>query len=85
MIQQQAVALQITNSSTTPTYTAAAVGAVITISAEVGTGTTPNGYVITPTWTSDLASTDVNMGSAVAGVAGGALLYTDLETAMEVT
>lgn len=43
-----AVAAQITAHVSTPNYTAVAVGAVVTISALAGTGSTPNGFVVTP-------------------------------------
>lgn len=51
-----------------PEYRASASGAVVTITAMPGTGTGPNGFVVTATLTTITASY-VNMGSGVAGVA----------------
>lgn len=53
----------------TPDYIVTSSGAVITITAMPGTGTTPNGYAVASTVTT-ITKTDVNMGTAVAGVAG---------------
>lgn len=50
-------------------YWARSSGAVITIYALPGLGTTPNGYVVSTTVTT-ITKTDVNMGTATAGVAG---------------
>lgn len=51
-----------------PEYRASAVGAVVTITALPGTGTGPNGFVVTATLTT-ITATYVNMGTVTAGVA----------------
>ena len=55
-----AVAANINAYASTPEYTAAAVGAVITISAAVGAGSDPNGYQLVVT-TTTITSTDTDM------------------------
>jgi hypothetical protein len=57
----------INNSRSAPDYTATSSGAAVTIIAARGTGASPNGFVVSPTLTT-LTSTNVNMGSGVAGV-----------------
>lgn len=51
-----------------PEYSAVAVGAVVTIYAMPGTGTGPNGFVVTATLTT-ITATYINMGTVTAGVA----------------
>jgi hypothetical protein len=60
-----AVAAQITSFASTPNYTAAAVGAVVTITAVAGSGATPNGFVVSPT-----VAGDVTVGS-ITNMSGG--------------
>jgi hypothetical protein len=55
-----AVAANINAYASTPEYTAAAVGAVITISAAVGAGSDPNGYQLVVT-TTTITATDTDM------------------------
>ena len=63
-----AVASNINSHTSSPEYTAAAVGAVITISAAIGAGSDPNGYELVVT-TTTITSTDTNM-------SGGSFAYT---------
>jgi hypothetical protein len=63
------VADAINNYQTTPEYTAEASGAVITISAPLGLGTTANGYVVASTATT-ITKTDVNLAGGVDSVNG---------------
>lgn len=63
------VAAQINAYHSYQDYIAASSGAVITITALPGTGTTPNGYVVASTVTT-ITKTDVNMASGVAAVNG---------------
>ena len=60
-----AVAAQITSNTSTPNYSAVAVGAVVTITAAAGSGDSPNGFVVSPT-----VAGDVTVGSIV-NMAGG--------------
>lgn len=62
-----AVAAQINKYRSQPNYTATSSGAVVTIIAPRGLGAIANGYVVSTT-VSTLTKTDVNMGSATAGV-----------------
>lgn len=55
-----AVASNINAHTSSPEYTAAAVGAVITISAAIGVGSDPNGYQLVVT-TTTITATDTNM------------------------
>ena len=55
-----AVASNINSHTSSPEYTAAAVGAVITISAAVGAGSDPNGYQLVVT-TTTITATDTDM------------------------
>lgn len=67
-----AVALAITNFTSTPNYTASAVGAVVTITAVAGSGATPNGFVVNPTEAGDVTTGSiVNMAGGVTQVVGG--------------
>lgn len=61
-----ALALAITASATTPDYTASATDAVVTISAVAGTGSNPNGYVVTVTTTGSITATTVDMSGGYA-------------------
>lgn len=63
------VAAQINRYKSTPDYTATSSGAVVTIKALPGTGTSPNGFVVAST-TTTLTKTDVNMSGGVAAVNG---------------
>lgn len=60
-----AVAAQITSNTSSPNYTAAAVGAVITITAVAGSGSSPNTFAVSGT-----VSGDATIGNAVA-MSGG--------------
>lgn len=63
------VAAAINQSITQPEYTASSSGAVVTIKAKPGSGTTPNGFTVASTVTT-LTKTDVNMSGGVAAVNG---------------
>lgn len=63
-----ALVVEINNNTTTSGYSATAVGAVVTISAAVGTGAAPNGYVVASTTAGDVTITDTNMAGGVAAV-----------------
>lgn len=63
------VATQINAYHSYAEYIASSSGAVVTITALPGTGTTPNGYVVASTVTT-ITKTDVNMVSGVAAVNG---------------
>ena len=63
------VAAQINSFNSSPEYTAIAVGAKVTVYAVPGTGTGPNGFVLATTGAGGITSTDVNVGTEVAGVA----------------
>lgn len=71
-----AVAAQINNKTATTGYTAVAVGAVITISAGPGTGSTPNGFSVSPTLLGSVTTTNVSMASGVTAVAAVAQIVT---------
>lgn len=81
------LAAAINAQQTSPEYVAAAVGAVITISAMRGTGTTPNGFVVADTLTTITATTG-NMAGGVAyanglslgNASGGVIAKTATET-----
>lgn len=60
-----AVAANITAHTSAPDYNAAAVGAVITITALVGTGDGPNGFVVTPTFGGDVTGTATDMAGGI--------------------
>src|SRR3990170_1805103 len=55
-----------------PEYTASATGtsAVVTVRAKRGTGTAPNGFVVTATYTGDMGGSYANMSGGVAPVNG---------------
>lgn len=64
-----ALAAKINNSTQDHGYIASAVGATVTITAAVGTGTTPNGYVVSSTLGGDVTASLANMAGGVAAVA----------------
>lgn len=64
-----AIALQINKYHSYAEYMASSAGAVVTITALPGTGTTPNGFVVAST-TTTLTKTDANMAGGVAAVNG---------------
>lgn len=61
------VAANITANTSAPDYTATAVGALITITADHDAGGDPNGFVVVSS-TTTISSTDVNMGTVTAGI-----------------
>jgi hypothetical protein len=63
------IATKINNFMGNVKYTAAAVGAVVTVTAMPGTGASPNGFVVARTSTT-ITTSVVNMASGVAGVNG---------------
>ena len=67
-----AVAANINAYASTPEYTAAAVGAVITISAAVGAGSDPNGYQLVVT-TTTITATDTDMSGGSFALTSSAL------------
>lgn len=71
-----AIAAQINTFTSAPDYTAAAVGATITITAAAGTGAAPNGFVVTPTNGGNLTTSNTNMGGGVTAVTAVAQIAT---------
>lgn len=71
-----AVASNITAHTSAPNYSAAAVGALITISAAAGSGVTPNGFVVVVTVAGDVTA------SAPAAMSGG--VSADIERTVEI-
>ena len=67
-----AVASNINSHTSSPEYTAAAVGAVITISAAVGAGSDPNGYQLVVT-TTTITATDTDMSGGSFALTSSAL------------
>jgi hypothetical protein len=65
-----ALAQSINNSTGTHGYSAAAVGTVVTVSAAVGLGATPNGYVVASTSSGDLNLSFPPVAGGVTAVAG---------------
>ena len=63
------IAAQCNRKISTPDYIVTSSGAIITITAMPGTGTTPNTYVVAASYTT-MTGTAVAMGTGVAGVAG---------------
>ncbi len=59
------LAAQINTFASTPEYTAAASGAVVTITAKITAGTTPNTFVVAATVAGDVTTTDVAMAGGV--------------------
>lgn len=76
-----AVAAQITSFSSTPNYTASALGAVVTVEAAAGTGATPNGFVTSVVVGGDVTVTGSPgvMAGGVTAVAGGQVDFDALE------
>ena len=70
-----ALAIAINNNSTTSGYTAEASGSSVTIRAAVGTGTTPNGYVVAATVGGTVTVGTANMAGGVAAVTAVAQVY----------
>lgn len=64
-----ALAVEINNNTTGHGYTASAAGAVVTLRAAVGTGSTPNGYIVARTVGGDVTTTAATMGGGVTAVA----------------
>lgn len=64
-----ALVVEINNNSATHGYLASAVGAIVTVQAAVGLGTTPNGFVVTPTVAGNVTMTSANMAGGVTAVA----------------
>ena len=64
-----AVAAQINLWISSPEYTAVSSGAKVTIYANCGTGTNPNGFAVVAAGAGGITTTPVNMGTEVAGVA----------------
>ncbi|MER9685911.1 hypothetical protein [Mesorhizobium sp. M0139] len=71
-----ALAVAINDNSFTSGYTASAAGAICTIQAAVGTGATPNGYVVDSTGAGNVTATDANMAGGVAKVTAVAQVNT---------
>ena len=63
------IAAQINSYVSSPEYTAVASSNKVTVYANVGTGTAPNGLALVTTGAGGITSTDVNMGTEVTGVA----------------
>ncbi len=63
-----ALVVEINNNTATSGYSAIAVGAVVTISAAVGTGATPNGFAVVSTPAGNVTTTDANMAGGVTAV-----------------
>jgi len=70
-----ALAIAVNNNSTTSGYTAEASGSSVTIRAAVGTGTTPNGYVVAATVGGTVTVGTANMAGGVAAVTAVAQVY----------
>lgn len=68
------IATAINQRATTPEYTASSSGAVVTITAQPGTGATPNGFVVTASLTG-VTATFANMASGVTSVNGLKFAY----------
>jgi hypothetical protein len=71
-----ALADAINNATTEHGYDAAAIGAVVTISAEPGLGDSPNGHVLAATLRGDVTVSMINVGGGVDAVAAVAQVYT---------
>jgi len=71
-----AVATEINNNSATHGYSASAAGAIITITAAVGTGATPNGYVVAHTTAGNVTATNANLSGGVTKVTAVAQVST---------
>lgn len=71
-----ALAVAINNFSATSSYTASAVGAVVTIQAAVGAGAAPNGDAVVVTTAGDVTASKTDMAGGVAAVAAVAKVAT---------
>ncbi|WP_137389147.1 hypothetical protein [Rhodoligotrophos defluvii] len=71
-----ALAIEINNGTLTHGYTATAAGDTVTIAAEVGTGSAPNGYVVGIAVTGDVVAATTNFSGGVDAVAPVAQVYT---------
>ena len=72
-----AIASRINSQTTSPDYTAAAVGPIVTISALAGTGATPNGFVVNVTKSGNVTEThQATMSGGITGTAAIAQVYT---------
>lgn len=71
-----ALAVAINDNSFASGYTASAAGAVVTVQAAVGTGATPNGFVVDSTATGNVTTTDANLAGGVTRVAATAQVDT---------
>jgi hypothetical protein len=60
-----ALAVVINNNTFVSNYTASAAGGIVTISAEAGTGTTPNGFVVAATSGGNVTTSTANMAGGV--------------------
>lgn len=82
------IADNITAFASSPNYTATASGAVITIRAATGSGTTPNGFVVTTTESGgDIVAVDINMagGSSTAPAPAKFVRHNDIDKFQENT
>jgi len=70
-----ALAIAVNNNSAVSGYTAVAVGTSVTLSAAVGTGTTPNGYVVAATVAGTVTTSTTNLAGGVAAVTAVAQVY----------
>lgn len=71
-----ALAQAINNNTSDHTYVASALGAVVTITAAVGTGASPNGDVVAKTVTGDVTASTANMSGGVTAVTAVAQINT---------
>jgi len=71
-----AIATEIGNTTSSPNYTAAAVGNVVTITAIAGTGAGPNGFVVTPIGAGDFSANSSNMSGGAASTSAVKQKYT---------
>lgn len=71
-----ALAVKINNNSATHGYTATALGAVVTLKAPVGSGTSRNGHVVAGTLGGNVTASYANIASGVAAVAAVAQVST---------
>lgn len=71
-----AIAAQINSFSSTPEYTAAAVGPIVTISAVAGSGAGPNGFVVAPTVGGNVTVSNGNMDGGVTAVSAQQQIWT---------
>lgn len=71
-----ALSVAINDNAHTSGYVASAAGAVVTIQAAVGTGATPNGYVVATTVAGDVTTTNTAMAGGVTAVSAVAQVHT---------